>query len=134
MKERYLVLWLLLGLPLAVTLNLQCLSQAMAATIQIAYEYNSVGVCSGARATLDGNVIGEARLERLVKGEYYLVRETHYAPRTGAVVYEGLAKFAIGIGAKIEERPSRGQKVIDIFRDWPSAGGSPGMGVSPGFR
>lgn len=134
MQERRVFLWLLLGLPGAVTLNLQCLSQAMGATMQIEYEYNAAGVCSGARATLDGNVIGEARLERLVKGEYYLVRETHYAPRTGAVVYEGLAKFAVGIGAKIEERPSRGQKVLDIFRDWPSAGGNPGMGGASGFR
>ena len=134
MQKRPFWLCLLLGLSLTVTFTLQYPSQTLAATIQIEYAYNEVGVCNSARATMDGNVIGEARLERLVKGEYYLVRETHYAPRTGAVVYEGLSKFTIGIGAKIDEHPSRGQKVIEIFRDWPAAGGSPGMGGVPGFR
>lgn len=93
---------------------------ADAARIQLEYEYNSVGICQAATATLDdGSLIGKARLETLVKGEYYLVREIHYSPPTGRVIYEGLSKFAIGVGMKISEERIRGSKLMDIFSTWP---------------
>jgi len=94
-------------------------SQANGATIEIEYKYDSRAICVGARATMDGILVGKAYLEDLVKGEYYLVRETHYSPRTGAVVYEVLSKFAIGGGMKIGETRISGQKLMEIFRSWP---------------
>lgn len=96
------------------------IASANAARIQINYEYNSVGICQAVTATLDGgSLIGKARLEKLVKGEYYLVREIHYSPSTGRVIYEGLSKFAIGMGMKISEERISGSKVMDIFSTWP---------------
>jgi len=93
---------------------------ANAAKVQIDFEYNSVGICQAATATLDnGSLIGKARLEKLVKGDYYLVREIHYSPLTGRVIYEGLSKFAIGIGTKISEERIIGNKVMEIFSTWP---------------
>jgi hypothetical protein len=87
-------------------------------TVRIDFEYNPVGICQRATATLDdGSLIGRAQLEELVKGKYYLVREIHYSPRTGKVIYIGLSKFAIGLGTKISEEKVSGNKVMEIFFD-----------------
>lgn len=94
--------------------------QAVAASITIDYEYNSVRVCVGATARLegDGAIIGKAKLEKLVKGEYYEVRLFHYS-RSGEIIYEGVAKFSIYGGSIISERKVRGEKRVEIFSTWP---------------
>jgi len=59
-------------------------------------------------------------LVELVKGSHFIVREKHYSPRTGTLIYEAISKFAIGAGLKIEETRVSGTKALDIFRTWPS--------------
>jgi len=110
---------LMMGFCFFMALSIKWADQTKAATLKIEYEYDSRGICVGARATLDGDLVGKAYLKDMVKSEYYLVRETHYSPRTGDVVYEGESKFAVGFGMKIEEEMLSGQKIMEIFRSWP---------------
>lgn len=90
------------------------------ASLRIEYRYSPVAICESARATVGGMLVGEAKLLDLVRGQYYLVRETHYLPSSGNVIYEGQSRFAVAGGMKISEETIRGQKVIEIFRSWPS--------------
>lgn len=106
--------WSLCALVMAIAMV------AQADRIVISYDYNSLGICVEATAKLEeeGLVIGRASLEELVKGSHYRIRIKHYS-RSGGIIYEGIAKYAIASGAKIEERAVKGEKRMEIFRSWP---------------
>ena len=108
---------LIMGFCFFMALSIQWAKEISAATLKIEYEYGAGGVLVGARATLDGDLVGKAYVKDVVKGNY-LIRETHYSPRTGDRIYECESKFDSD-GMKIEEERISGQKIMEIFRSWP---------------
>jgi hypothetical protein len=88
-------------------------------TVQVEYEYDSLGICTRAKATADGKLVGEATLEEVVKGEHYVVREIHYSLGSGERTYEGYSKYSVYGGMKISEEGVEGQKKREVFATWP---------------
>lgn len=89
-------------------------------TIEIEYQYNSLGICIKAIARGDGLILGKADMIRLEKGEYIEVKEVHYSTDgSGRIIYEANSKFSIPFGMKIGEEKMFGKKVLELFSSWP---------------
>jgi len=94
--------------------------------IKTSYTYEGgTNKCISAKAASNDVILGDAKMIGFggkKEGEYYVeVEETHYAPDgSERVIYRCKSKFRIGyIGEKIDENPISGEKVYDLFSEWP---------------